>query len=159
VEDGFRQSDVPCITVEKHHPRIRALVRRNPVQYWTFAFVGCEMVSAIRCSLYHCLKASPSPSRVCSSKSSTILDLRFCSVRNGFSDRAFPVSLLKSITLAFERLLVEIRYGIGPSLLLDAKWFRRSGVLCITVEKRHPRLRASVRRNPGFWHVVMKVVV
>jgi hypothetical protein len=62
-------------------------------------------------------------------------------MRNGFGDRAFHVSLLKSVTLAFEYLFVEIQYDIGPSLLLDAKWFRRSGIPCIiTVEKRHPRL-------------------
>jgi hypothetical protein len=41
----------------------------------------------------------------------------------GFNDQAFPVSLLKSVTLAFERLVIEIQYGIGPSLLLDAKGF------------------------------------
>jgi hypothetical protein len=80
------------------------------------------------------------------------LNLRFCLWRTGFDNRTFPVSLLKSITLAFERLFVEIRYSIGPLLLLDAKWFRRSDVPCITVEKRHPRLRAPVHQNPvQYW--------
>jgi hypothetical protein len=44
-----------------------------------------------------------------------VLDLRFCWMRNGFDDRVFSVSLLKSVTLAFERLLVEIR-GFGMLL-------------------------------------------
>jgi hypothetical protein len=45
-------------------------------------------------------------------------------MQNGFGDWAFLVSLLKSVTPAFERLFVEIHCGIGPSLLLDVKWFR-----------------------------------
>jgi hypothetical protein len=49
------------------------------------------------------------------------LNLCFCLWRMGFGDRAFPVSLLKSVTLTFECLVIKIRYGIGPSLWLDAK--------------------------------------
>jgi hypothetical protein len=70
-------------------------------------------------------------------------------MQNSFSDRVFSVSLLKSVTLAFESLVIEIWYGIGPSLLLDAKWFQRSGVPCITVEMHHPRHRVLGHRNPG----------
>jgi hypothetical protein len=61
-------------------------------------------------------------------------------MRNGFGDPMFPVSLFKSVTLAFEGLFIKIQYSIGPSLLLGAKWFQRSGVPCITVEKHNPRL-------------------
>jgi hypothetical protein len=65
----------------------------------------------------------------------------------GFSDRVFPISLLKSVTLAFECLIIKIWYGVGPSLLLAVKRFWRSGVPYIVDEKRHTRLRAPGRRN------------
>jgi hypothetical protein len=52
------------------------------------------------------------------------LDLCFCWLQKGFGDRAFLVSLLKSVTLAFECLVVEIWYEVGPSLLLAVKRFR-----------------------------------
>jgi hypothetical protein len=42
----------------------------------------------------------------------------------GFGDWAFPVLLSKNVTLAFEGLVTEIRYRVGPLLLLGAWGFR-----------------------------------
>jgi hypothetical protein len=86
-------------------------------------------------------KTSPSPLSNWLPKSNTGLDLCFCVI---FGDRAFPVLLLKSVTLTFERLVAKIQYEVVPSLLWG---FRRSGILCIAVKKYHPRLRVSGRRN------------
>jgi hypothetical protein len=107
---GFRQSCIPCIAVKKCHPHLRASGHQNPVQGWTFAFVGCVGFSAIGRSLYCCQKASPSHSSIWSSKSDTGLDLRFCWVRWVFGDRAFPIFLSKSVNLAFERLITKFWY-------------------------------------------------
>jgi hypothetical protein len=59
-----------------------------------------------------------------------------------------PVLLLKSFTLSFERLVIKIQYGVGPSLLFVADGFRRSGAPYIAIEKFHPRFRAPGRQNP-----------
>jgi hypothetical protein len=44
----------------------------------------------------------------------------------------------KSFTLAFERLVTEIEYGVGPSFLLVAHGFRRSGIVYIIFAKASP---------------------
>jgi hypothetical protein len=52
------------------------------------------------------------------------LNLHFCLLWDGFGDQAFPILFLKSFTLNFERLVIEIWGGIEPSILFMVRVFR-----------------------------------
>jgi hypothetical protein len=56
----------------------------------------------------------------------------------GSDDYSLPILLSKNITLAFKHLVAKIQYRVGPSLLLGARGFRRSGILFINVPKASP---------------------
>jgi hypothetical protein len=51
---------------------------------------------------------------------------------------ALSLSVAKSVTLAFERLITEIEYRVGLSLLLSAHGLRRSDVLFVFAAKASP---------------------